>query len=114
MTVWPNTTTRPDAFRGTACCGSDPRGHANSRVGSHFPSGDPSSRLDRDRAHTNGTPRRSPVSVGAASLRHGYNDANWSGFEDGNRKSDCVTIRGNKQGGGHSTRLTTFASISPL
>jgi|HubBroStandDraft_1064217.scaffolds.fasta_scaffold1269348_1 hypothetical protein len=27
------TTTRPDAFRGTACCGSDPTGHAKSLVG---------------------------------------------------------------------------------
>jgi hypothetical protein len=45
-------------------------------------------------------PARSPVSVGAASLRHGYNVATRSGFEEGNRKSDCVTIRGNKQGGG--------------
>jgi hypothetical protein len=50
MKVRPNTTTRPDAFRETACYGSDPGGHANSRVGSHFPNGDPSSRekaLDR-------------------------------------------------------------------
>jgi hypothetical protein len=29
-----------------------------------------------------------------------YNEIIWSGFEDGNRKSYCVTIRGNKQGGG--------------
>jgi hypothetical protein len=30
---WPNTTIRPDAFRGTACCGSDPTGHAKSQAG---------------------------------------------------------------------------------
>jgi hypothetical protein len=28
-----STTTRPDAFRGKACCGSDPMGHAKSQVG---------------------------------------------------------------------------------
>jgi hypothetical protein len=41
LTVRLSTTTRPGAFRGTACCGSDPTGHAKSRVGSHFPHREP-------------------------------------------------------------------------
>src|ERR1700684_958881 len=60
VTVRPNTTIRPDAFRGTACCGSDPTGHANSRVGSHFPLATHNIHPDRDHAHRNGTPRPVP------------------------------------------------------
>jgi hypothetical protein len=54
----PSTTPRPGAFHGTAYCGSDPTGRANSRVGSHFPIGShPSSRLDRAHDRTDGTRR---------------------------------------------------------
>jgi hypothetical protein len=60
FTARPNTTIRPDAFRGMACCGSDPTGHANSRAGNHFPPGNhQSSRLDT--AHNRTDDRRRPA-----------------------------------------------------
>jgi hypothetical protein len=97
-------------------------GHANSRVGSHFPTGNhQSSRLDTAITEPMARAARPTTQAWATSVRHGYNVATRSSFQDGNRKGDCVMIRGNKQGGGVSKlRLVlvgrTFGALpnSPL